>query len=129
MSHSNWPRFLLFNLAYKQCNGIVKGWLHCLLESIGRFLTNSILMFRNHHHDVWSWTSRTLTAPHPLRPITSHFCLTPPPPLPLAPFHPPQSGRHMCIIPYNLNSCKRFIKLISLSSIHLKRACDVAIFI
>ena len=29
--------------------------------------------------------------PHPLRPITSHFCLIPP---------LPQSGRHMCIAPY-----------------------------
>ena len=35
------------------------------------------------------WTSRTLTTPHPLRPITSHFSFTPPPNL--------QSGRHMCI--------------------------------
>ena len=31
--------------------------------------------------------------PHPLRPITSHFCLTP------HPSSPPQSGRHMCITP------------------------------
>ena len=29
--------------------------------------------------------------PTPLRPITSHFCVTPPP--------TPQSGRHMCITP------------------------------
>ena len=29
-----------------------------------------------------------------VRPITSHFCLTPPAPLP-----PPQSGNHMCINP------------------------------
>ena len=27
------------------------------------------------------------------------------------------------------NSCKHFIRLISLSSVHLKRACEVAIFI
>ena len=45
-SHSNWPRVLLFDLAHKQCNGIIKGWLHCLTpESIGRFLVNNILMF------------------------------------------------------------------------------------
>ena len=45
-SHSNWPRVLLFDLAHKQCNGIIKGWLHCLTpESIGRFLVNDILMF------------------------------------------------------------------------------------
>ena len=47
------------------------------------------------------WTSRTLANPQtlplpplPLRPITSHFCLTP---SPLS--HPPQDGRHMCITP------------------------------
>ena len=32
-------------------------------------------------------------APHPPRPITSHFAL----PLPI--LHLPQSGRHMCITP------------------------------
>ena len=32
---------------------------------------------------------------HPLRPITSHFCLAPPPP----PLTPRQSGRHICITP------------------------------
>ena len=30
---------------------------------------------------------------YPLRPITSHFCLAPPPPTPR------QSGRHICITP------------------------------
>ena len=45
-SHSNWPRALLFNLAYKQCNGIIKRWLHCLTPySKGRFFDNNILMF------------------------------------------------------------------------------------
>ena len=44
-SHSNWPRVLLFDLAHKQCNGIIKEWLHCLTsESIGGFLTNDILL-------------------------------------------------------------------------------------
>ena len=29
----------------KQCNGIIKGWLHCLMsESKGRFLANNILL-------------------------------------------------------------------------------------
>ena len=37
-----------------------------------------------------------LLTPTPLRPITSHFCLTPPR-LPI-----PQSGRHMCITPYDI---------------------------
>ena len=46
MSHSNWPCVLLFNLAHKQCNGIIKGWLHCLSsESKGRLLVSNILMF------------------------------------------------------------------------------------
>ena len=44
--HSNWPRALLFDLAHKQSNGIIKGWLHCLTsESKGRFLVNNTLMF------------------------------------------------------------------------------------
>ena len=46
MSHSNWPRVLLFDLARKQCNGIIKGWIHRLTsESKGKFLVNNILMF------------------------------------------------------------------------------------
>ena len=28
--HSNWPHILLYNLVHKQCNGIIKGWLHCV---------------------------------------------------------------------------------------------------
>ena len=44
--HSNWPRVLMFNLTHKQCNGIIKGWLHCLTsETKGRFLVNNTLMF------------------------------------------------------------------------------------
>ena len=46
MSYSNWPRVLLFDLAHKQCNGIIKGWLHYLTsEPKGRFLVNNTLMF------------------------------------------------------------------------------------
>ena len=38
-SHSNWPRVALFDLAHKQCNGIIKGCLHCVTsDSKGRFL-------------------------------------------------------------------------------------------
>ena len=44
MSHSNWPRVLLFVLTHKQCNDIIKGWLHCFPpESIGRILVSNIL--------------------------------------------------------------------------------------
>ena len=94
MSHSNWPRNLLFDLADKQCYGINKEWLHCLTpESVGRFLVNNILCLTQ--HDVWScrksnfffikkdkdWASRTLaiTAPPTHRAITAHFCLSQPP--------------------------------------------------
>ena len=46
MSHSNWPRVLLLDLAHKQCNGIFKEWLQCLTpKSIGIFLVNNVLMF------------------------------------------------------------------------------------
>ena len=35
-----------FDLAHKECNSIIKGWLRCLRsESIGRFFANNILMF------------------------------------------------------------------------------------
>ena len=45
-SHSNWPRALLFDLAHRKCNGIMKGWFHCLTsESNERFPVNSILIF------------------------------------------------------------------------------------
>ena len=47
-SHSNWPRVLLFDLAHKQCNGIIKGedgfsvWRHSQKED---FFVNNVLMF------------------------------------------------------------------------------------
>ena len=45
MSHSNWGRVLLFDLAHKQYNGIIKGLLYWLKsESKGRFLVNNILL-------------------------------------------------------------------------------------
>ena len=45
-SHSNCTRILLFYLVHKQCNGIVKGLLHCLTsESNGRLPVNNILFF------------------------------------------------------------------------------------
>ena len=66
-SHSNWPRALLFDLDHKQCNDIIKGWLHCLTsESKERFLVNYMLMFG------LAWCL--------VRPITSYFCFPSPPP-------------------------------------------------
>ena len=45
-SHINRPRVLMFDLAHRKCNGLMKGWFHCLTsESKGRFSVNSILMF------------------------------------------------------------------------------------
>ena len=88
-SHSNWPRVLLFDLVHKQCNGIINRWLHCLTSELkGRFLVNNVLMFGSAWCLVvaqiqFSWIKKikvglpdhSLT-PHPLRPITSYFCIT-----------------------------------------------------
>ena len=53
---SNEPRVLLLDIAHKQCNSIIKGWLHCLTsESKRRFFANPL-------------------PPQP--PITSHFYFT-----------------------------------------------------
>ena len=42
--HSNSPR-VLFDLVHKQCNGIIKGWLHCLTSELKvRFLVNNTLL-------------------------------------------------------------------------------------
>ena len=44
MSNSNWPRVLLFDLAYKQWNGIIKRSLpSSVSESKGSFLVSNIL--------------------------------------------------------------------------------------
>ena len=44
MSYSNRALVPLFNLPHKQCNGIIKGWLHCLMsESKGRVFVNNKL--------------------------------------------------------------------------------------
>ena len=44
MSYSNRALVPLFDLPHKQCNGIIKGWLHCLTSELkGRFLVNNNL--------------------------------------------------------------------------------------
>ena len=70
------PRVLLFDLAHKQCNGIIKGWLYSLSllsESKGRFLLINILFCSAWCHvanaiffnkKTKDWTSRTLANPH-----------------------------------------------------------------
>ena len=85
-SHSNWPRVLLFNLAHKQWNGIIIGWLYFLIpESIERFLVNNILFDSACSLAMaqiqFSLTKRIKiglsTPPTALRPITSNFGFTP----------------------------------------------------
>ena len=92
MSHSNWPRVVLFDLAHRQCNGIIKGWPHCLTsESNGRFLVNDILTFGSAWclvmaqiqfsliKKIKTWRPQHSLTLHPLPPpplhlITSCFC-------------------------------------------------------
>ena len=78
-SDSNYPCVLLFDLAQKQCNGIIKRWLHCLTSELKpRFLVNktifvwfnmmpgrgaNLILFNIKNKDS---TSRTLADPHPL---------------------------------------------------------------
>ena len=92
MLHSNWPRVLLFYLAHKQCNGMIKGLLHCLtLESKGKFLVNNILIFGSAWCLVMAqiqfsliikkdWTSRTLANPPPSTSNKISFLSYPPAP-------------------------------------------------
>ena len=78
----NWPPVLLFDLARRQCNGVIEGWLYCLTsESKGRFPANNILLawFLVIVHIQFFLIKivrleHSLT-PHPLHPITSHFDL------------------------------------------------------
>ena len=97
-SHSNWQCVLLFDLAHKQCIGIIKGWLRCLTpEAKGRFLANNILMLGSAWCLVMAQIQFSLIkkikigrrehsltpSPAPLRSITYHFCLNPHLPTPL----------------------------------------------
>ena len=79
--HSNWPRVLLFDLAHKQCNDIIKGWLHYLTsESTGRFFVNNVwLRMSGHGANPIFFNEKKIGRPehslnlHLLRPIISHF--------------------------------------------------------
>ena len=103
-SQSNWPRVLLLDLAHKECNGIIKGWLHCLTpESIARFLVYNLLTFDSAWCLIMTQIQLSLilknkdwilATPHPTTSDNNSFFALPPPPPP-----PPQSGRHMCINP------------------------------
>ena len=110
--HSNWPGILSFDLAHKQCKGIIKEWLHCPISELkGRFLVNNILMFGSAWCLVMSriqfslikknkdWTSRIVANSHlPTSDIIS-FLLYP----------PPKSGSHMCIT-HNVDHCDSNVK-------------------
>ena len=87
-SHSNWPRVLLFYLANTQCNGIIKGRLHCLTaESIGRCLVNK------------DWNPRTLATFHRSTSNNSSFLPYPP----HTPRHPyPLKVGVICVSPLNV---------------------------
>ena len=97
-SHSIWPRVLLFDLAHKQCSGIIKGWLHCLTsESRWGFLVNNILMFGSAWCLVmaqiqFSLIKKTIKIGRPENSLT-------PVPHTSDNISFPQSGRHMCITP------------------------------
>ena len=84
-SHSNWPRVLLFDLAHKQCNGIIKRWFYCLTSEFKvRFLPTIHCLAQ---HDV-----ATIHPPPPPPPSSDNISFLPDP-------LPPQSGRHICITP------------------------------
>ena len=85
-SHSNWPRVLLFDVAHKQCNDVIKWWHLCLTsESKGRFLVDNKLF-----GSAWCLAISQIqfclmkkikigrsehSLASPQRPITSHFYL------------------------------------------------------
>ena len=86
-SYSNWAHILLFDLAHKQWNGIIKGSLRAI--SVNRKIScqyygsvcSSLMsgygvnpIFFNKKNE--DWTSRTFATPTQLCPITSHFSLT-----------------------------------------------------
>ena len=57
-SHSNWTSVILFNLAQKQGNGIIKGWLSYLTSGQKEdFLSVRYCLAQ---HDVWSWRQSNL---------------------------------------------------------------------
>ena len=86
------PRVILFDLAHKQYNGIIKECFDCLTSgSKGRIFVNNILMFGSAWCLVMTQIqfslmkkikiglTEHLLTPHPLRPMTSNFSLIPHP--------------------------------------------------
>ena len=106
---SNWPRVLLFDLVHKQCNSIIKGWLHYLMSELSDVRVKRKISCLYYQHDVCDhaanpiffnkknkdWTSRTLAKPpSPTSDNISFLSLSHPH------RHPPQSGGHVCITSY-----------------------------
>ena len=95
-SHSNWPRVLLFDLVHKQCNGTIKGLLHCQKEDFLSIYINvwisamaGLVLFSLIKKIKIGRPEHSLT-PHPPTSDTFHFCL------PSTPYPTPQSGRQVC---------------------------------
>ena len=116
MSHSSWPRALLFDLAHNNAVvSIIRGWLHCLTpESIVRFLANNILMFDLAWCLVMAQIQISLIKKnkdghleHSLPPYHWQLLI-----FTLAPSPSPFRGRDMCIIP------KALVTFSKLSIIH-----------
>ena len=76
MSHSNWPHVLLYDLAHKQCNGVIKRWLHSLMsESKGRFLVKNIwlsMIFDHCTNPVFSILKKKIGLPENSLPPPPH---------------------------------------------------------
>ena len=103
MSHSNSPRVLLFDLAHKQYNSVIKRQLHCLMsESKGTFLLKiyiNVWLSKMSGHGVNSiffnkknkdWTYGTLanpptTPPLLILPPSDSISFLPQPPIPPPP--------------------------------------------
>ena len=71
-SHSNWPRVVLFDLAHKKCNGIIKGWLNVWLSMMSGHGANPIFF-----NKIKVQTSRTLAKPPPLPPTSDNISFSP----------------------------------------------------
>ena len=89
-SHSSSPRVLLFNLAHKQCNDVIKGWLHCLTSESKRGVLANNIFISGHGANQFSlinrdWTSRALARPHPPTFDNISFLPYPSPPPPPSP--------------------------------------------
>ena len=118
VSYLKWPRVLLFDIAHKQGNDVIKEWLHCLTSrSNGRSLVNNILIFGSTWYLVTAQIQFSLI--NKIKIGCPEHSLTHHPPtssdisfLPYPSTYPlPQSGRNMCITTkgcVNIGNCFLF---------------------